>query len=79
MGVLKDREIKKDWKNGDKDIRKVMIEKEIDKVAPTWVSNKKKELNELDLDGENDSFNREFTWDEFRRAIERSKDKSSPG
>lgn len=55
-----------------------MIKKEIDKVAPTWVSNRKKEINELELDGEDEDFNREFTWDEFRRAVERSKDKSSP-
>lgn len=78
-GSFKRREIKKDWKSGDRNIRKEMIKKEIDKVAPTWVSNRKKVINELELDGEDEDFNREFTWDEFIRAVERSKDKSSPG
>lgn len=81
---MKDREGRKSWNGNGRAEKKDLIKKEIDKVAPLWIKNKPQDLNEIEderLREEiiNNDFNREFIWEELRRAIERGNDKSSPG
>lgn len=70
IGVMKDREGRKSWNGSGRIERKELIMKEVNKVAPLWVKNKSRDLNEIE-DGRlrdeivNHDFNREFRWEEL--------------
>lgn len=82
MGVLKNRENTRDWNKWKGEERAELIKQEIDRVAPPWVAEKKEkvEVGSL-LDSESDQYrmDNELTIEELDRALNKCREKSSPG